>query len=73
MDGYNCGDYSKYNMKVHHQGWKVAAYLHVQENVVLQPLFYKEMKNDKIGELIDTVTYDILRAKLKKDILKEEE
>ena len=51
----------------------MAAYLHVQENVVLQPLFYKEMKNDKIGELIDTVTYDILRAKLKKDILKEEE
>ena len=34
---------------------------------------HKEMKNDKIGELIDAVTCDILRAKLKKDILKEEE
>ena len=51
----------------------MAAYPHTQGNVVLRPLFYKEMKNDKIGELIDTVTYDILRAKLKKDILKEEE
>ena len=34
---------------------------------------HKEVKNDKIGELIDTVTCDILKVKLKKDILKEEE
>ena len=34
---------------------------------------HKEVKNDKIGELIDAVTCDILKVKLKKDILKEEE
>ena len=47
MDDYNRGGHSKYSMKVHHQGWKVAAYLHAQENVVLQPLFYKKLKKTK--------------------------
>ena len=56
MDDYNRGGYSKYNMKVHHQGRKVATYLHAQENVVLQPLFYKKLKKPK-KSFVDNLTY----------------
>ena len=34
---------------------------------------HEEVQNDKIGELIDSVTYDILVKKFKKDVLKEGE